>query len=33
MRSVMLSGVIDILFTCMPQLFTSETMVHLDRAR
>ena len=29
----MLFGVIDILFSCTPRLFTSETMVHHDRAR
>ena len=32
-RSVMLFGVIDILFSCTPRLFAYETMVHRDRAR
>ena len=31
--SVMLFGVVDILFSCTPRLFTSETMVHRDRTR
>ena len=26
-------GVIDVLFSCTPRLFTSETMVSLDGAR
>ena len=29
----MLFGVMDILFLCTPHLFTSESMVHHDRAR
>ena len=32
-KSVMLFGVIDILFSCTLHLFTSDTMVHHDRAR
>ena len=32
-RSVMLFGVIDNLFSCTPRLFTSENMVHHDRTR
>ena len=32
-RSVMLLGVIDILFSCTRYLFTSETIVQHDRAR
>ena len=30
LRSVMLFGVVDILFSCTPRLITSETLVHHD---
>ena len=29
----MLFGVVNVLFSCMPRLFTSEIMVHHDKAR